>query len=97
MPARADTVEELSDLLCRGDVDPVAWYGVWLFTDWLEFAGLPVDPADPDPRAALAAVERETSRRDLYRQMSRVFYLIGVERGGGSAAQPSSPWRRHQA
>ncbi len=97
VPQRADTVEELSDLLDRGGVDPVAWYGVWLFADWLEFSGVPVDPGDPDALAALAAVEYEASHRDPYRQMSRVFHLIGVKRGGGSAAQPSSPWRRHQA
>jgi hypothetical protein len=36
---RADTVEELSEVMRRGNVEPVRWYGVWLFVDWLEFSG----------------------------------------------------------
>ena len=84
VPGRADTVEELGDILRAGGVDPVAWYGVWLFADWLELRGSPVDPANREELAALAAVELEASRRDPYRQMSRVFHLVGVK-GGGSA------------
>jgi S-adenosylmethionine-dependent methyltransferase len=68
---RADTLEGLSALLRRGGVEPDAWYGVWLFTDWLE---LPVETTDV---AAVAAVELEASLRDPYRQLSRVFHLIG--------------------
>ena len=74
---RADTVEELSDLLRRGGVEPTDWYGVWLFVDWLEFAGVELDPDDEDRVRATAAVELEASRRDPYRQLSRVFHLIG--------------------
>ena len=45
MPTRADTVEELSELVwCRG-VEPLRWYGVWLFVDWLEFSGVELTPA----------------------------------------------------
>ena len=36
LPGRADTVEELSELIRRSDVEPLRWYGVWLFVDWLE-------------------------------------------------------------
>jgi SAM-dependent methyltransferase len=74
---RADTVEELSDLIHRHDVEPQAWYGVWLFVDWLEFSGATLDPDDKEQVAATAAVELEASRRDPYRQLSRVFHLVG--------------------
>ena len=45
VPGRADTVEELSELLRSRGVQPVRWYGVWLFVDWLEFSGAELDPA----------------------------------------------------
>jgi S-adenosylmethionine-dependent methyltransferase len=74
---RADTVEELSELMRRGGVEPLRWYGVWLFVDWLEFSGAELDPSDTSQVAATAAVELEASRRDPYRQLSRVFHLVG--------------------
>lgn len=74
---RADTVEELGDLLQIGGVEPLCWYGVWLFVDWLEFSGVELDPSDTERVAATAAVELEASRRDPYRQLSRVFHLLG--------------------
>ncbi len=77
VPSRADTVEELSVLLRVHGVEPLGWYGVWLFVDWLEFSGVELDPSDPDQVAATAAVELEASRRDPYRQLSRVFHLVG--------------------
>jgi SAM-dependent methyltransferase len=77
---RADTVEDVSDLLVSYDVDPVRWYGVWLFIDWLEFGGAVLDATDTDQVAATAAVELEASKRDPYRQLSRVFHLIGRKR-----------------
>ncbi|MGW5669507.1 hypothetical protein [Micromonospora sp. NPDC003776] len=52
---RGDTVEGLSGLLRQNGVDPERWYGVWLFSDWLD---LPVDGTDV---AAVAAVELEAS------------------------------------
>ena len=48
---RGDTVEGLSGLLRRGGVDPQAWYGVWLFCDWLDL------PAGTTDVAEVAAVE----------------------------------------
>jgi S-adenosylmethionine-dependent methyltransferase len=78
--ARADTVEEVSELLQRGSVEPVRWYGVWLFVDWLEFSGAELDPSNATQLAATAAVELEASRRDPYRQLSRVFHLVGRKR-----------------
>ncbi|PPK63855.1 methyltransferase domain-containing protein [Actinokineospora auranticolor] len=72
-PTRADTVENLSDLLRANDLPPTTWHGVWLFTDWLDLD----DTAELD---AIAAVEFESSLRDPYRAMSRVFHLIGHRR-----------------
>jgi S-adenosylmethionine-dependent methyltransferase len=77
VPGRADTVDELSDLIRDRGVEPVRWYGVWLFVDWLEFSGAELDPTDSAQVAATAAVELEASRRDPYRQLSRVFHLVG--------------------
>jgi S-adenosylmethionine-dependent methyltransferase len=77
LPSRPDTVDELSDLLRHHGVDPLAWYGVWLFVDWLEFGGAELDPGDTAQVAAAARAELEASRRDPYRQLSRVFHLVG--------------------
>lgn len=74
LPTRADTVEELSEALRRRGVEPVQWYGVWLFVDWLELSGAPPDPAEAE---RIAAVEFEAGRRDPYRRLSRVFHLVG--------------------
>jgi SAM-dependent methyltransferase len=74
---RGDTVEDLNELMRNRGVDPLRWYGVWLFVDWLEFSGVELDPTDSKQVAATAAVELEASRRDPYRQLSRVFHLMG--------------------
>jgi len=74
---RADTVEEISELIQSRGVEPLHWYGVWLFVDWLEFGGTELDPGDAKQVAATAAVELEAARRDPYRQLSRVFHLVG--------------------
>jgi SAM-dependent methyltransferase len=76
VPGRADTVAEIGALLQAGGVEPVRWYGVWLFVDWLGFGGTELDPTDSEQVAAIAAVELEASRRDPYRQLSRVFHLV---------------------
>jgi SAM-dependent methyltransferase len=91
VPGRADTVEELSELMRSRGVEPLRWYGVWLFVDWLEFSGAELDPSDSKQVAATAAVELEASRRDPYRQLSRVFHLVGRKTNG----QPG-PRRRHE-
>jgi SAM-dependent methyltransferase len=82
VPGRADTVEELSELVQSQGVEPVRWYGVWLFVDWLEFGGTELDVRDSKQVEATAAVELEASRRDPYRQLSRVFHLVGRKRLG---------------
>lgn len=74
---RADTVEELSELLQSRGVESLCWYGVWLFVDWLEFCGVKLDLSDSEQLAKTAAVELEASRRDPYRQLSRAFHLLG--------------------
>lgn len=82
VPGHADTVEELSELIQVHGVEPEAWYGVWLFADWLEFGGAELDPADTEQVRAQAAVELEASRRDPYRGLSRVFHLVGRKNAG---------------
>lgn len=77
VPSRADTVEEISELLLSHGVEPEQWYGGWLFVDWLELGGATLDPTDATEVARTAAVELEASRRDPYRQLSRVFHLVG--------------------
>lgn len=77
LAGRADTVEEIGDLLRGGGVQPEAWYGVWLFVDWLEFGGVQLDPSHRERVLATARVELEAGRRDPYRALSRVFHLVG--------------------
>ena len=77
VPTRAHTVAELGELIRRRGVEPLSWYGVWLFVDWLDFSGVTLDPTDSQQLAVAAAVELEASRRDPYRQLSRVFHLVG--------------------
>jgi S-adenosylmethionine-dependent methyltransferase len=73
---RADTVEGLSARMNQHGVDLLAWHGVRLFTDgWTPER--PATDSDPD----VLAVELEASRRDPYRQLSRLFHYIGRRRG----------------
>lgn len=77
LPTRADTVEGLTALLAQGGVKTVDWYGVWHFVDWIDLAGVALDPTDADAVRAAAAVELEAGRRDPYRRLSRIFHLVG--------------------
>jgi len=77
LPTRADTVDELSAELRSRGVQPLGWYGVWLFVDWLDLSGAAVDPGDAEQLATVARVEFEAGRRDPYRQLSRIFHLVG--------------------
>lgn len=76
---RADTVDELSEFIRARGVEPIGWYGVWLFVDWLGFSGVEPDPADAE---RIARVELEAARRDPYRRLSRVFHLLGRKAAG---------------
>jgi SAM-dependent methyltransferase len=70
---RADTVDDLTRRLAGNHVAREAWYGVRLF---VECQPLDWHPA-ADEVTALLDVEFEASRRDPYRQLSRLFHLIG--------------------
>ena len=72
---RADTVEELMELLRAEQLEPLTWYGVWLFTDWMN-----LDITEASEVRAVAAVELQASRRDPYRQLSRAFHLVARRR-----------------
>lgn len=77
---RADTVEEVTEMIARYGVEAERWYGTWLFIDWLEFGGTTLDLNDTKEVDAIAAVEFEAGRRDPYRQLSRAFHLVGRKR-----------------
>jgi ubiquinone/menaquinone biosynthesis C-methylase UbiE len=72
---RADSLDELTEMLADVGVERIAWYGVRLFTD-----GWTPARASDDPEAAVLAVELEASRRDPYRLMSRLFHVVGRRR-----------------
>jgi SAM-dependent methyltransferase len=72
---RADDPDELADLLDRTGIEPVDRYGVRLFTE-----GWARDRPPTDAVADVLAVELEASRRDPYRQLSRLFHLVGRRR-----------------
>ena len=79
-------------MLAESGVELVTWYGVRLFTEgWTEprdgrsDSGRDLDavPAGIETGGTLDdvfAVEFEASRRDPYRQLSRLFHLIGIRR-----------------
>lgn len=70
LDTRADTVEDLSRMLTDHGARPLAWYGAWLFTDWMSL------DADDGELTQIAEVELEASRRDPYRRLSRAFHLL---------------------
>jgi S-adenosylmethionine-dependent methyltransferase len=71
----AHTLDEIVDMLESNGVEPMAWYGVRLFTDgWVR--GSP----EHDDEELVMAVELEASRRDPYRQMSRLLHIVGTRR-----------------
>ena len=72
---RGDNVDVLSALLAARGVEPVDWYGVRLFTD-----GWTRDRPPTDDEDLVLAVELEASRREPYRQLSRLFHLIAQRR-----------------
>lgn len=71
LDTRADTVDGLARLLTEYGAGPLAWYGVWLFTDWMT-----LETDDEDELTRIAEVELEAGRRDPYRRLSRVFHLV---------------------
>jgi S-adenosylmethionine-dependent methyltransferase len=83
---RADDVDELGDLLRRRGVEPITWYGVRRFTEGWARDRPPVDPVDE-----VLAVELEASRRDPYRQLSRLFHLVGRRESAQSGTGRGTP------
>lgn len=81
LDTRGDHVDALSEAIAGHGVDPVAWYGVRLFTD-----GWTPDRPLADPDELVLAVELEASRRDPYRRLSRLFHLVGRRPGGPRTA-----------
>lgn len=73
---RGDRVEHLSALLADRGVEPVAWFGVRLFTD-----GWTSERPSSDPEELVLEAELLASRRDPYRRLSRLFHLIGRRSG----------------
>ena len=71
---RADTVDELGGWLTHQGVPVAAWYGVGFFTDWWYDFGSATGNVDEK----LLATELEASRRDPYRQLGRMFHLVGI-------------------
>lgn len=69
---RGDRVGHLSELIAERGVEPIAWYGVRLFTD-----GWTSDRSATDPEDLVLKAEVIASQRDPYRQLSRLFHLIG--------------------
>ena len=69
---RGDRVEALSTMLTLRGIDPSGWYGVRLFTD-----GWTPDRPASDPEDLVLEVELAASQRDPYRQLSRLFHLLG--------------------
>jgi S-adenosylmethionine-dependent methyltransferase len=88
---RGDHVEHLSELIARRDVEPVAWYGVRLFTD-----GWTPDRPGTDPEDLVLRAELIASQRDPYRRLSRLFHLVGRrpstdDTGAASSDRPTAP------
>lgn len=69
---RGDSVEALSAMLTDRGVDPIVWHGVRLFTD-----GWTPDRPATDTEDLVLQVELTASQRDPYRQLSRLFHLLG--------------------
>jgi SAM-dependent methyltransferase len=68
---RGDHVEAISAMIAERGVDPIAWFGVRLFTD-----GWTPDRPATDPEDLVLEVELAASHRDPYRQLSRLFHLV---------------------
>lgn len=72
---RGDSVEDLSQRLEGHGVSAMDWHGVWLFSDWLD-----LDDLDATELTRLAELELRAAATDPYRQLSRVFHLLGRRR-----------------
>jgi SAM-dependent methyltransferase len=78
VPTWGFTAAEIGARLARHGVVASRRYGVWLFTDWLDFAGVQLDPSDTAELKRIAEVELEASRREPYASISRVYHLLAT-------------------
>jgi S-adenosylmethionine-dependent methyltransferase len=97
VPGRADTVDELSELLRSCGVEPLQWYGVWLFADWLEFSGAELDPNDTrwpqwPPSSSKPADETRTADSVGSSTFSGVPPSVPEELSQGVHVAPQPPW-----
>lgn len=79
--ARADTVVELTELVRRQGLEPLAWYGVRVLSDTAT-----LDP--PAPQAdldVLLRAEELAGRTDPYRSVAPLFQLLAI--------RPADKWR----
>ena len=81
VPTWGFTAAEITGMLAAHGVQVRNRYGVWLFTDWLDFAGVELDPTDTDELQRIAAAELEASRREPYPSISRVYHLLAMRTG----------------
>ncbi len=72
----AHTLDEIKEMLDANGVETITWYGVRLFTDgWVR------NMPEHDDEEMVMAVELEASRRDPYRQLSRLIHVVGIRVG----------------
>ena len=71
LDTRADTPADIQRMLQENAVEPLGWFGVRLFTDMI------AEDIDIGDDEQVVAVELEASRRDPYRQLSRLFHVLG--------------------
>ena len=72
--ARADDPEEVLAALSVAGAEPVAWYGVRLFTDHWR------DVESPPEIAAILEAEAEAGRRDPFRRMAALTHVVARRR-----------------
>jgi ubiquinone/menaquinone biosynthesis C-methylase UbiE len=84
---RGDTLDSLTNSFKRHRIDLVAWYGIRVFTDHLAN-----EPPGEDSALAVEA-EWRAGQTDPYRQVARLFHLIGQRRLSEGLMSESDPAR----
>jgi hypothetical protein len=75
VPARADTLEDLTARLTDRHLSVLAWYGVRVFTDSAaDDAPLP----DPEELTVLLACEERAGRTDPYRRVAALLHILAT-------------------
>jgi len=76
-------------LRSRG-VEPLRWYGVWLFVDWLDFSGAKLDPSKAGGRGSRSRT-RSQPTRPLSPTQSRLSSR-GTQRSELTGQTPAKCW-----